>query len=74
MLCIVMVLNARRYVAGDQPGNSKFRRLAKPYYRSLACVLVVYDVTRCVHRACGCERSMLVTGERVRLALAVAQT
>ena len=31
-----------------QPGNAKFRRLAKPYYRSIACVLVVYDITRCV--------------------------
>ncbi len=29
-----------------QPGNAKFRRLAKPYYRSIACILVVYDITR----------------------------
>ena len=31
-----------------QPGNHRFRKLSTPYYRSLACVIVVYDVTRCV--------------------------
>lgn len=30
-----------------QPGNHRFRKLSTPYYRSLACVIVVYDVTRC---------------------------
>lgn len=30
----------------DAPGNPSFRKLSRPYYRSLACVLVVYDVSR----------------------------
>jgi hypothetical protein len=35
-----------RVCPASQPGNAKFRRLAKPYYRSLACVIVMYDITR----------------------------
>ncbi len=42
--CVPCVLTA---VCRAQPGNHRFRKLSMPYYRSLACVIVVYDVTRC---------------------------